>query len=63
MNPSLELKPFNTLGIEAQAKSVCIAGSAEEIYQQWLNAQKQQLPVLILGGEVMCYLLKTLMVR
>ncbi|AIN63690.1 MULTISPECIES: UDP-N-acetylmuramate dehydrogenase [Providencia] len=50
MNPSLELKPFNTLGIEAQAKSVCIAGSAEEIYQQWLNAQKQQLPVLILGG-------------
>lgn len=50
MNPSLELKPFNSFGIDATAKSICIAESAEAIYQQWLEAKKQQLPVLILGG-------------
>lgn len=50
MNSSLELKQFNSFALEAKAKSICLAGSAELIYQQWCDARKQQLPVLILGG-------------
>ncbi len=46
----MNLKAFNSFAIEAKAKSICIAESIESLYQKWLEAKNQQLPILILGG-------------
>ncbi|EJD6673487.1 TPA: UDP-N-acetylmuramate dehydrogenase [Providencia rettgeri] len=50
MNPTSELKPFNSFGIDAKALSVFIVENKQSLHQQWLKAKSDNLPVLLLGG-------------
>lgn len=48
-NNNTSLKPFNTLGVEVNARTVVIAETVAEIYEAWKESEKSKLPFLVLG--------------
>ena len=45
----ISLKPFNTFGIQSNARELVAAESAEQLSRAWRTASQHGLPVLILG--------------
>lgn len=48
-SPLHSLKPFNTFNLNASAKNIVIATTAQELRTAWQESQQQRQPVLLLG--------------
>lgn len=46
---NLSLKPFNTFGIDATAKQIILADTAEDLSQAWHTSKAAAVPFLLLG--------------